>query len=705
MTSSNSASSRMTSKFFMKFIYSSHNSSAFSIFKKSSSFSNSSKSVFFLFEYFDLQHSFHYLHWVEIYQRKLDVFHFDLSVSAQYSKNDVLREEMIFYRNVNEFLDDLEHLVDRKIIHSHLIMKCCFANCANEWFYEFSKFMQTKINKNIDSFCFHLFKTFDFVKQTAYFVEKRRLAEEYRLFVEQQVKKVRLIKKRAEQQAKQVRFVEAARLVEATRIVRVEKKRAEFLLQQQIEQVRIDKKRAERLLQQQIEKVRIAKKQKKVRLTTFACKRCSAKFSSNIKLHIHVQNHHQKKSAELAKVTQSESAIFTSIAIFASIIFLFTSIAKLVKITTNEFAKITSTAISTSSASFSSSSESTLMFTSFIDQSKSIFDNSLPMISSVTSISTSISTSKKSIFWVEIVSRSVIASKSSRLPVATLNIVSRKTKNATSDCSSTSFSISLQKSTSKHQKSYLTIADLFEMFAEKRTKSDLQHIKKIQFFSKISHQFKITFYFRSAANHSKPISQNSKISNSMNFQQHTFAKSNRVKFTFSTFSKWFEKSIILSYKLSTFFRLFISEISSISLYKMSSISRFQSMIAFCKFTARLLVSSTFRVFLNISDSRHVCRICSDIFESNNCLHRHLRAIHFSQASRSQFESSRKRGHPGRNLENSWSFDEEMTNFLASYYVLLIDFSMNESHVLVTQHNENAVIFFVRWHFVRWHLLR
>ena len=258
--------------------------------------------------------------------------------------------------------------------------------------------MQTKINKNIDSFCFHLFKTFDFVKQTVYFVEKRRFAEKYRLFVEQQVKKVRLVKKRAEQQVKQIRLVEEARLVEATRIARVEKKRAKFLLQQQIEQARIDKKRAKRLLQQQIEKVRIAKKQKKIRLTTFACKRCNAKFSSNIKFHIHVQNHHQKKFAKFAKIIQNEFAISTSIAIFASVIFFFTLIAKFVKITTNEFAEITSIAIFTSFASFSSSNESALMFTSSIDQSKSIFDNSFSMISFVISISTSISTSRKSIF-------------------------------------------------------------------------------------------------------------------------------------------------------------------------------------------------------------------------------------------------------------------------------------------------------------------
>ena len=352
------------------------------------------------------------------------------------------------------------------------------------------------------------------------------------------------------------------------------------------------------------EQTRIAKKQKETRLTIFACRRCSAKFSSNIKLHQHIQNHHQKstKSAdEIAKSTSSELA----------------------KIISNEIATFTISAstskaviaMSTFFATFSSSSESALMLTSFVSHSESIFIFSFFLIS----FATSNATSRKSIFWVEIVSRSVKAS-----------VV----------CSFTSSSIFSQKSVSKHQhqKFYFTIQDLFEMFDEKLKRTDFlhikQHIKKIECSLKIFNQSKIIFYFRFAVNQSKSISQSSKTSNSRNFQQHMSAESNRVKFIFI---KWFEKSIILSYKTSIFSRLSISEISDISSYKMSSISRFQSMIAFCKFTIRLSVSSISRVSLNISDSRHVCRICSDTFESNNCLHRHLRAIHFDHASRHEFE--------------------------------------------------------------------
>ena len=52
------------------------------------------------------------------------------------------------------------------------------------------------------------------------------------------------------------------------------------------------------------------------------------------------------------------------------------------------------------------------------------------------------------------------------------------------------------------------------------------------------------------------------------------------------------------------------------------------------------------------------------------------------------------------LEDFWAIDEETDCFFTSLHVLLIDFSKNESHVFATRHNENVVIFFVRWHLLR-----
>ena len=350
---------------------------------------------------------------------------------------------------------------------------------------------------------------------------------------------------------------------------------------------------------------RIAKKQKEIRLTIFACRRCFVKFSSNTKFHQHVQNHHQKSTKfanEIAKFTSNEFAAITSKSMIAMSTFFSTFKA--------EFATFTS-------------NESTLMLTLSTNQSNSIFDNSFSMIS----FATSIATSRKQIFWIEIISRSVIASKFSRFSIFTSKIISKSLKIASVICSSISSSIFSQKSISKHQhqKFYLTIDDLFEIFAKKRTKSNLSHIKKIEFSSKISRQLKIIFYFKSAANQSISISQDSKTSNSRSLNQFMSAKMSRVKFT-HFIENVSEKSIVLSYKTSTFFyRLFsssVSKISSILSYKMLVISD------------RLSDSSIFNV---IFTSCHSCRICNDIFESNNDLHRHLRAIHFDHASRHEFE--------------------------------------------------------------------
>ena len=374
------------------------------------------------------------------------------------------------------------------------------------------------------------------------------------------------------------------------------------------EEARIEKKRVDRVKQQQIEQTRIDKKRAKA----FACRRCNAKFSSNTKFHHHIENHHTKKSTKFA----NEFAATTSIATFASITFFFTSKAMIAKRTF-----IASIANSTFFATFSSTSESALMLTSSISQSKSIIDISFSDISFATSIATS-----KKIFWVEIVSRSIMTSKSSRFSIFTSKRVSIIAKTASNICSSTS-----QTSNSKHQKSYFTIENLFEMFVEKRTKSDLLHIKKIEFSSKVSHQVKITFYFKSVANQNKSISQSSKTSNSKNFQQRTLAKSNRIKF--NDLNKWFEKTIILSYKSSTLSRLFISKTSSVSSYKILSISG----RSVCTFLSRNDLHSSTQVSFDIFVFSHVCRICSDIFESNNDLHRHLRVIHFDHASRHESE--------------------------------------------------------------------
>ena len=203
-------------------------------------------------------------------------------------------------------------------------------------------------------------------------VESTRLVEQIR--IAKQHEKIRLVKKRAEQQIKQTRFDEKTRQIQAARLaneIRIVKKRVKRLLQQQIEirqveKIRRVKKHAKRFAKQ----IRIEKKRAK----TFACKRCNAKFFNNIKLHIHVQNYHQKKFIKFA----NEFAKITLTTKFASIsTFFFTSRTKFVKIISNEFVKIIS------------SNESTLMLTSFTSFAKSISKFSFFLISFVTSIATS----------------------------------------------------------------------------------------------------------------------------------------------------------------------------------------------------------------------------------------------------------------------------------------------------------------------------
>ena len=183
------------------------------------------------------------------------------------------------------------------------------------------------------------------------------------------------------------------------------------------------------------------------------------------------------------------------------------------------------------------------------------------------------------------------------------------------------------------------------MFVEKFTSIDLSQHQIRRFFlldfdfrQSIQRDFiqiNITFYFKFAINQKTTINQNSKTSNSKSFQQHTLAKSNRVKFTFFI-KNVFEKSIVLLYKTSIFSRLSVSKISSILSY--------ETFVIF----DRLFRSFIFNVIFVFCQT---CRICKDIFESNNVLHYYLRAIHFNQTSRRYLKNFRERDHLDRNLEN------------------------------------------------------
>ncbi|KAG7002006.1 hypothetical protein G7Y79_00029g063020 [Physcia stellaris] len=328
------------------------------------------------------------------------------------------------------------------------------------------------------------------------------------------------------------------------------------------------KEEQERLQQQQAEQARIAKE----KAEAFACRRCPAKFPSNTKLHQHVQDHHQKKPAKPA----SEIAMPSS----------------------NESTKSTpsESAVTTPPATPPSINPYKLCNTK---ETNILGRNSLTPSHCTEAFASPSPYTKTSTKYRGDRTNNVPAYSAAYPPGPVPK--------------------------HQHQKPYLTIDDLFEMFAEKRTISGPLHTRKTKSFPKVSHQSKITSYFRPTTNQGPSISQGSKTPNPRSFQQHTPAESNRTK-SRPPAQNVSEKSAVLPCKSSTFSRLPSSEISSISPYKSANISR-------CKSTICPPPSSTPRAPSGISASPHACRICSGTFGSNNGLHRHLRAIHFDQATR------------------------------------------------------------------------
>ena len=187
---------------------------------------------------------------------------------------------------------------------------------------------------------------------------------------------------------------------------------------------------------------KLLKQKKKIRITTkrveeYTCKRCkhSIKFDNNIKFHEHIRIRHVKKS---------KSVVSLSAQISESLVSSFQSIT---------------------SSSFTSSKivvESSIIFTSF----------------EIVSEFLSIATSKKSIFWTEIVSRSVVASKFFRFSIATLKSMCKSLKNANIVCSSISSRIFTSS------RFYLIVNDLFRMFVEKSSSFDLQTCQNKSLFSR-----------------------------------------------------------------------------------------------------------------------------------------------------------------------------------------------------------------------------
>ena len=203
------------------------------------------------------------------------------------------------------------------------------------------------------------------------------------------------------------------------------------------------KQKAKKLLKQQKE-VRLIKK----RVEEYTCRRCknSTKFDSNIKLHEHIRTRHAKKSKSvISSAFESKSSTSSRSVIFSS----FTS-SKLLSLSMFASEIVRERSESTSSTS-----------------------SKLIVMSLATSSSefSSIATSRKSIFWAEIVSRSMIASKFSRFSIATSKSIYNILKKLAVCCSFVSLTSSQASTSSRF---YFIVNDLYHMFVEKSNSFGLQ---------------------------------------------------------------------------------------------------------------------------------------------------------------------------------------------------------------------------------------
>ena len=265
---------------------------------------------------------------------------------------------------------------------------------------------------------------------------------------QQQIEQTRLVKKR--QEVEQARLINKRQEVEKIRFYKT------YLIRQEQwerdEQARMLKKQQQR---QEVEKeVRITKKQEEARLTTFACRRCFVKYSSNIKLHEHIRDHHRKKSKSVVSSSSTSSISFESTVSSKSIISL--------------------------SDSSKSASQSKILSTSSSSRSVSIFS--------------SLFTSKR-----------VISSNISSLSSSASEFVLKRSESAsfTSSSSSSQKSVTMRSTLlfksifATSTKFYLTINDLYIMFAKKFMRAKLFSSQNSSFSSDVFvfRQARIIVYF------------------------------------------------------------------------------------------------------------------------------------------------------------------------------------------------------------------
>ena len=240
---------------------------------------------------------------------------------------------------------------------------------------------------------------------------------------------------RVTKQIEQNRLVKMRQKVENVRVYKV------YLIQQEQwkrnEQTRLLKKQQQ--IDKKVEKIVITK----IKTETFACKRCSVKFSNNIKFHQHICDHHTKKSKSVVSNSFIFSfSFFTSF--FRSILFSFDS---------SKFA-----------------TQSKILFISFFTFSISII----------------------SFFFT---SKRIISSKRSSFSNFASEFVSKRSKNASQIYYQKLVTMRSTFFCNLLSKFYFTIDDLFSMFVEKFMKTKLFAIQNSFFFQTFSFFVKRALFF------------------------------------------------------------------------------------------------------------------------------------------------------------------------------------------------------------------
>ena len=108
-------------------------------------------------------------HFESFYQRLFDIFYFNFHVFNKYFENRILIDKTwscAIYRDVNNFLANFEKKTKQNSkIQSYFIVRFCFRNFAEQWFFEQTFYLQNYLTQKLDILYKILYQKFDSTQQ------------------------------------------------------------------------------------------------------------------------------------------------------------------------------------------------------------------------------------------------------------------------------------------------------------------------------------------------------------------------------------------------------------------------------------------------------------------------------------------------------------------------------------------------------------